>query len=140
MKRKHVKKTYSNDDISVLWDSALCEHSGICLRNSPKVFNLKQRPWINIDGESAQQIRETVAKCPSGALSIVGNAADRPVEDPIEITVVPNGPLRLKGAFALKDMDGNTTYEQEVASLCRCGASLNKPFCDGTHRKVKFEG
>ena len=59
----------------------------------------------------------------------------------VKITVRPNGPLRIEGAVKLADADGN---EWDVASkpafsLCRCGASANKPFCDGAHNKIGFQ-
>jgi CDGSH-type Zn-finger protein len=56
------------------------------------------------------------------------------------ITVNTNGPLRIEGDFEIKDMNGNI-YGLEgrtVVSLCRCGLSKNKPFCDGAH-KGQFE-
>ncbi|MFC5993862.1 CDGSH iron-sulfur domain-containing protein [Pseudonocardia hispaniensis] len=59
---------------------------------------------------------------------------------PTVIKTVNNGPLRIKGAFRVVDHDG-TTYDldgRRTASLCRCGHSSNKPFCDGTHNKVGF--
>ena len=57
-----------------------------------------------------------------------------------EITVSNNGPLRLKGSFTIKDSEGNA-YDlagRDSLSLCRCGHSENKPFCDGTHNRVGF--
>ena len=58
----------------------------------------------------------------------------------VEITVNLNGPLRVSGQCAIKDPQGNA-YDlagREVVSLCRCGQSANKPFCDGSHKKVNF--
>lgn len=62
-------------------------------------------------------------------------------EGGVVITVKENGPYRVSGAVRLVDADG---IEFDVAgkpafSLCRCGASVNKPFCDGTHSKLGFE-
>ncbi len=51
-----------------------------------------------------------------------------------------NGPLRVTGSFVIQDAQGNT-YDlsgREMISLCRCGASSNKPFCDGAHRLAGF--
>lgn len=57
-----------------------------------------------------------------------------------KITAYENGPFLVTGAVSITDSDGNE-YEkaQETVALCRCGASTNKPFCDGTHSKVGFE-
>jgi CDGSH-type Zn-finger protein len=52
-----------------------------------------------------------------------------------------NGPLRLSGNFVIKDAQGNDfdLSGRETVSLCRCGNSSNKPFCDGTHNRVGFQ-
>ncbi|MGA2898003.1 MAG: CDGSH iron-sulfur domain-containing protein [Acidobacteriaceae bacterium] len=63
------------------------------------------------------------------------------MSEPVKITVRPNGPLLVEGAFALSDLDGkqwDLTGKPAVA-LCRCGASENKPFCDGAHKKIGFQ-
>jgi CDGSH-type Zn-finger protein len=56
-----------------------------------------------------------------------------------QITVLDNGPYLVKGPVALLDPEGNEFLtERATIALCRCGASANKPFCDGTHKKVGF--
>lgn len=64
-----LKKEYTNGDVTVIWKSGKCIHSGICVRNNPQVFQPKEKPWIKIDGSGTAQIIETVKKCPSGALT-----------------------------------------------------------------------
>ena len=54
------------------------------------------------------------------------------------ITVITNGPLIVTGDVELKDKAGNIYPTAEKLVLCRCGASTNKPFCDGTHGKIGF--
>lgn len=56
----------------------------------------------------------------------------------LKIKVLPNGPLLVDGKVELTLADG-TTQEKEKAYLCRCGASANKPFCDGSHAKAGFK-
>ena len=59
----------------------------------------------------------------------------------VKITVRKNGPYRVEGPIILVDADGNE-YDltgKPAVSLCRCGASVNKPFCDGTHSKIGFQ-
>jgi CDGSH-type Zn-finger protein len=59
----------------------------------------------------------------------------------VSITCINNGPLRVSGKIALRDAQGNALdlSGQEAVSLCRCGASGNKPFCDGSHRRTGFQ-
>ena len=59
-----------------------------------------------------------------------------------EVSITPrvNGPLLVQGDFKVVDAQGNEySVDGDVAALCRCGRSDNKPFCDGTHRPAGFE-
>ncbi len=67
----NVTKHYSNDEITVVWKSGLCQHSCNCWKGLHEVFNPKASPWINIYGAESERIVEQVSKCPSGALSII---------------------------------------------------------------------
>ena len=64
---------YTNGEVTVLWKPDLCQHSGICFRGLPAVFNPRERPWVNISGSDTQHIVGQVKKCPSGALSFLLN-------------------------------------------------------------------
>ncbi|HUO84977.1 MAG TPA: CDGSH iron-sulfur domain-containing protein [Thermoanaerobaculia bacterium] len=57
----------------------------------------------------------------------------------VKIHVRPNGPYRVEGDFVLVDENGNE-FTPKKASLCRCGGSMTKPYCDGTHSKIGFQG
>ncbi|HVE66090.1 MAG TPA: CDGSH iron-sulfur domain-containing protein, partial [Thermoanaerobaculia bacterium] len=56
------------------------------------------------------------------------------------ITVRPNGPYRVEGGVPLEGADGKTFELKPAYSLCRCGKSANKPYCDGTHKECGFDG
>ena len=58
-----------------------------------------------------------------------------------KVTVIKNGPLRLEGEFSIQDAAGKEfgLAGRTVISLCRCGHSENKPFCDGSHNRVGFQ-
>jgi CDGSH-type Zn-finger protein len=56
-----------------------------------------------------------------------------------KILILKNGPYVITGMVELKDADGKSYPSQERMALCRCGASTNKPFCDGTHSKIGFQ-
>lgn len=62
-------------------------------------------------------------------------------ENQVTITLRPNGPLRVEGPIKLINTDGKEIdlAGKPAVSLCRCGASTNKPFCDGTHSKIGFQ-
>src|SRR5689334_21430655 len=57
----------------------------------------------------------------------------------VKIDARPNGPYVIIGSIELRDTNGNVLPTQERTVLCRCGASTNKPFCDGTHSKIGFQ-
>ncbi len=70
MDKNNLTKEYSNGDITVVWQSGKCIHSGNCVRNLSAVFQPKEQPWVKIDNASSDEIVAAVSKCPSGALSI----------------------------------------------------------------------
>jgi uncharacterized Fe-S cluster protein YjdI len=73
MDPNNLKKEYTNGEVTVVWQSGKCIHSGICVKNNPDVFQPKEKPWIKINGSSTEKIIETVQKCPSGALTFYKN-------------------------------------------------------------------
>lgn len=70
MDKNNLKKEYTNGEITVVWQSGKCIHSANCVKNLSRVFQPKQQPWIKLENATAEEIRETVYKCPSGALTI----------------------------------------------------------------------
>lgn len=70
MDKHHIKKEYTNGEITVIWQSEKCMHSGNCIRNLGLVFNPKETPWIKMGNATSAEIINAVSKCPSGALSI----------------------------------------------------------------------
>jgi len=70
MNKDQITKEYSNGEITVVWQSGKCIHSGNCVRNLPSVFKPKESPWIKIENAGTDEIVQVVQKCPSGALSI----------------------------------------------------------------------
>ena len=65
-----VIKRYTNGEVTVVWQPALCRHSGICARGLPAVFAPRRRPWIELQHADTPTIVAQVGRCPSGALSI----------------------------------------------------------------------
>lgn len=64
------KQEYKNGEITIIWQPKLCIHAGICVRTLSRVYNPKDRPWIKVEHATTQELRDQIAKCPSGALSI----------------------------------------------------------------------
>jgi uncharacterized Fe-S cluster protein YjdI len=137
--RDSLTKEYATDEIVVEWEPRLCFHSQNCVRSLPQVFDDSRRPWVKVDAATADEIEVAVARCPSGALRTrrIGVRPPRR-QQPLEVRASANGPLLLSGGVRILDTDGAVLYEGERAALCRCGQSENKPFCDGTHKKVGF--
>jgi uncharacterized Fe-S cluster protein YjdI len=73
MDPNNLKKEYTNGEVTVVWQSGKCIHSGVCVKNNPDVFQPKEKPWIKINGSSTEKIIETVLKYPSGALTFYKN-------------------------------------------------------------------
>jgi uncharacterized Fe-S cluster protein YjdI len=140
---KDITKKYTNGEVTIVWKPNECIHSTICFRGLGEVFDPRKRPWITPEGATTEKIIEQVKKCPSGALSYYLNRdADDKVKVEAETIVetMPNGPLLVYGNVAIKDKEGNLTQKNNVTAFCRCGASSNKPFCDGSHKKINFVG
>jgi len=74
------KIKYTNGDVTVVWKPELCKHSGRCVTQLPKVFNLKTKPWVTMTGADSEAIKAQVEKCPTGALSWFKNSDS--TEDP----------------------------------------------------------
>jgi len=140
-----IIKEYSNDEITVVWKPNVCVHSTKCWRSLPGVFDPRKKPWVNMQGAGTEEIIKTVNNCPSGALSYRANSEGEAASEgnsafPLEVKISKNGPYIVSGNFIIKDENDQPLKVEKKAALCRCGESKNKPFCDGTHRKVGFEG
>ena len=141
---------YSNNEVTVVWKPNTCIHSTLCWKGLIEVFNPKEKPWIKIDCAATERIIEQVRKCPSGALSYYLNTEttadgtpDKVVAEAaniMKVEVTANGPYLIKTECLIVHSDGRKETKTGTVALCRCGASGNKPYCDGSHRKVGFEG
>jgi uncharacterized Fe-S cluster protein YjdI len=139
MKVKPTTREYSGDEVTIIWQPHKCIHSEKCWRNLEDVFRYGQKPWVDPNGASGEAIRAQVDKCPSGALGYNGQVKPEEIsESDLSATLVPNGPIIIKGAIKFTHPNGSSSVEENPV-LCRCGASQNKPFCDGSHKKAGFE-
>jgi CDGSH-type Zn-finger protein/uncharacterized membrane protein YozB (DUF420 family) len=130
---------YAGKRVTIHDNRAICAHSGVCTDNLAAVFRLNTEPWIDPHGATAEEIMALVKRCPSGALSCSVDGSQLPAEPrEREITASKDGPLVVAGAVELKT-DGAQPRFSDRYTLCRCGGSKNKPFCDGTHWAIGFD-
>ena len=125
----------------MLWQPHLCIHSEICVNGLPKVFKPKEKRWIQTENATAEELIQQIKQCPSGALTYKSDKMpDQNQENSsTKVIVIENGPLMCDGPIFITNANGETE-EKTKAAFCRCGASSNKPFCDGSHQKVDFKG
>lgn len=125
--------SYEGTQVSVHFNKLVCSHAGACLRLMPDVFDLKQRPWIQVDDADVEDIKRVVRACPSGALQYSeGGDPEGLSPTAARVSVEPNGPYRVQHIECDAD-DWAAGQDPSKYVLCRCGLSKNKPFCDGTH-------
>jgi uncharacterized Fe-S cluster protein YjdI len=139
---------YTNNEVTVVWKPKVCIHSSICWKGLIEVFNPKKRPWIRMDGATTDKIIEQVRKCPSGALSYFLNAETPDEPDKViaesatilKVEVTANGPYLIRSECLIVLSNGKEETKPGTIALCRCGGSQNKPYCDGSHKKIEFKG
>ncbi len=133
------RENYVGEKITIHDNRGICAHAGRCTDGLASVFRLKEEPWIHPDAASADEIIATIQKCPSGALSYsVDDVEHRDRDGEPTIFIAPNGPYVVSGGPDLVDTKHAEGTSNEHFTMCRCGGSKNKPFCDGTHWYNKF--
>ncbi len=131
---------YIGKRITIHDNRGICAHAGFCTDKLATVFRLKEEPWIDPDGATVDEIIETIEKCPSGALSYsVDNTEHRDQDRVPMVTVTRDGPYAITGGIELLGQSMGEGASTEHYTLCRCGASKNKPFCDGSHWSIGFK-
>jgi CDGSH-type Zn-finger protein/uncharacterized Fe-S cluster protein YjdI len=124
------------ENLTLIFDQKKCIHARFCVTGAPQVFlaNVKG-PWIVPDAIRTETLVEIAHACPSGAIRY-RRKDTTPDEGPPPVNLIA---IREAGPYAVRaelHLDGNSGPYR--ATLCRCGASKNKPFCDGSHHEVKF--
>jgi CDGSH-type Zn-finger protein/uncharacterized Fe-S cluster protein YjdI len=120
--------------IEIGFDMARCIHARNCFLKLPQVFDPSRRPWIDPEAAHPEEIAAMVRTCPSGALTYrrVDGGLDETPPGVNRVAVLENGPLAFAGDLVV---DGERMVR---ATLCRCGKSANKPFCDYAHVEAGF--
>lgn len=116
-------------------DRSICSHAGFCATKATNAWKMAQ---ADLDTAGQSQLVAMGQRCPSGALTVrVGEDVLEPAL-PVEIALVPDGPLWVTGRVQVERSDGQALEVRNRITLCRCGASKNKPLCDGSHADVGF--
>lgn len=139
MEAKPLARKYKRDELTVTYQPRRCTHVGECLRRAPNVFDTWNQPWVQVENGTVEEIVEAVVSCPTGALHYErtdGGAQEQPRTTNV-VFVGRNGPYYVFGDLEIVMPDGAVLKETRAA-LCRCGASQNKPFCDNSHREIRF--
>jgi CDGSH-type Zn-finger protein/uncharacterized Fe-S cluster protein YjdI len=123
-------------DITIRFNTQRCIHSRHCVLDAPQVFpaNTPGR-WLHPDAASVEQIVSVAHTCPSGAITYErGDGGPQEQAPAVNVLRVrENGPYALHADMDIEEQGG--TYR---ATLCRCGQSKRKPFCDNSHRGANF--
>ena len=132
---KDAWDAYEGKSITIHDNRGICAHAALCTGGLKSVFKYGQEPWIDPDGADVEAIKKQVETCPSGALTYTIDGAEHDdFGNPPVIFVAQNGPYAVKGGVELEDsVTGQEPKSVDHYTLCRCGGSKNKPFCDGTH-------
>jgi uncharacterized Fe-S cluster protein YjdI len=157
MNKEKIVKKYSNGEITIVWKPNLCTHVAYCFMELPEVFDPSNLPWVNANGASTERIIAQVRRCPTGALTFYRNSevnelqpesgtgdnkSDAGNEHPpvaVRLKIMPHGPILVNGNTIIVHPDGKQETKTEVYSLCRCGHSKKKPYCDGSHAGTAFD-
>ena len=125
------------EKLELMFEAKRCIHARFCVTGAPKVFLANvQGPWIHPDAMPVERVVEIAHACPSGAIRYrrVDGASDE-TAPPVNLAGVrERGPYAFRGQLQI---DGEASGFR--ATLCRCGASKNKPFCDGSHNAIGFD-
>jgi CDGSH-type Zn-finger protein/uncharacterized Fe-S cluster protein YjdI len=125
------------EKLTLIYEGKRCIHARFCVTGAPTVFlaNVKGA-WLYPDTMDVERLVDIAHACPSGAIRYKRKDG-RPDETapPVNLAAIrEDGPYAFRG-----DLRINGTFASYRATLCRCGASKNKPYCDGSHHDVHFE-
>jgi CDGSH-type Zn-finger protein len=132
-------RPYEATGLVVRDDRSRCAHAGFCASRLTNVWKQLSSDAV-ADTAVRSHVMAAVSRCPSGALTFRLTDSDHDVEDALlpAVSVVSDGPLFMTGAVRVTRSDGSEQEIRQRVTLCRCGASGNKPWCDGSHAEVGF--
>lgn len=135
---KAMDRRYAGEAADITYNLKRCIHAEHCVHHLAQVFDTSKRPWINPNGAPPEEVTRFIPICPSGALHVEckdGQSESAPPENVVRLW--QDGPLQFHGTLEIVGATVNVQDETR-ATLCRCGGSRNKPFCDNAHRENQF--
>lgn len=118
-------------------DLPLCFSAGFCGTRTTNVWKLLRH---NDDAQSWELMKDMIWRCPSGRLVLRDeNGTDVEPELPQDVAILPGGPIWVRGGVRIVGADGQEWETRNRVTLCRCGSSTIKPFCDGSHMSLHFD-
>ncbi len=131
-------KALGGTGLTVSDDRSICVHAGFC---GTRVTNVWKQVAETGDTSVRMAVINEIEKCPSGALTyrLDGDDADTEPDLPAQVGVIEDGPLWVSGGATVTTAGGVELEPRERVTLCRCGASANKPLCDGSHKEAGFQ-
>ncbi len=139
-KGKQDDRRYEGEAVDITYNLKRCIHAKLCVNRLSEVFDVDKRPWIDANGADGDRVAEVIDMCPSGALHYdrKDGGAEESTPTANRIIVQKDGYLQFIGDLDIRGAAVEIESETR-ATLCRCGESNNKPFCDNTHKKVDFK-
>ena len=133
--------TYDGEKADVTWNGRLCIHVQECGRAKGELFVGGRKPWCQPDVTTVEEVMEVVSRCPTGALTVTrkDGGPEETADAENVVVVTNNGPLVVKGDLDIDGAPEDAPGLRFRASLCRCGQSKNKPFCDNSHEDADFK-
>ena len=132
------EKVFEGEGIVLKDDHSFCVHAGFCGTRLTNVWAMMQESG---DPDMKAKIIAMVELCPSGTLTYAPDENSEKIEQdlPREVGVIADGPLWVSGGITVERRDGKPIEVRNRVTLCRCGQSANKPFCDGEHKEAGFK-
>ncbi len=131
---------FKGEEVNVTWDGRLCIHIAECGQSEGDLFVGGRDPWCVPDNASPNEVIEICERCPSGSLTYSTISGQQEKAGEVNtVNVAYNGPLFIKGELDIEGAPQDMPGTEFRAALCRCGHSINKPFCDNSHLKIDFE-
>lgn len=130
-------KSHGGEGIEVFDDRPICVHAGFCGNQVTNVWKMAAKTG---DSRVRAEAMAMIERCPSGALTYAVDGEIIEPDLPVEVAVIPDGPLWVSGSVEVTTSDGTTLETRNRVTLCRCGHSESKPLCDGSHKESGFTG